>query len=184
MPATLEIRDTPHRLCIYARGPRTYSRLLVALAIGLAAGYFFRHAAFSIPFLLFVVLFAFGLVNEVIACLRGTRVQLLVGNLDLISTGYAPGGYTPSTISRADIFRLEFREAAGGGETPELPQGLYVEYRGSGAWESARCVLPHIDKSQTDQAIEALYHRFPDTGTLASAPPYESDLISLNLNQP
>jgi len=184
MPATLEIRDTSHRLGIYARGPRNYGRLLLTLAVGAVATYFFLHGASSIPFQVFVVLFSFGMVKEVIACLRGTSVQLRVGNLDLISTGHAPGGYTPSTISRADIFTLEFRKAAGGDETPELPQGLYVEYRGGGPWQSARCVLPHIDKSQTDQTIEAVYKRFPDTGTLASTGPYESDLISLNLNQP
>jgi hypothetical protein len=29
-------------------------------------------------------------------------------------------------------------------------------------------VLPHLNETQTEEAIEAIYRRFPDTGTLAS----------------
>jgi hypothetical protein len=185
MSATLEIRDTPQDLSIRVSEPRSYGRLVPIVLVGAFAIYFFLHASSSRAFQLFGLIFAFGLAKEIISSLRGTSVQLRVGNLDLVSSGHAPAGYGPSTISRADIYSFEYRKASGGGgETPEYPQGLYADYRGGGRWQSGRCILPHINQVQAEEVIEAIYKRFPDMGTLAPGDPFESDLISLNLNQP
>ncbi|WP_263367195.1 hypothetical protein [Edaphobacter bradus] len=111
-------------------------------------------------------------------------MTLTVTNLDLISTGHAPDGYSPSSIPRASIYNLEFREAwGGGGEDAPHPSGLYVEHQGV-LHDPVTCVLPHIDSTQTDRAIETILRRFPDTESLA--PPrkaYPSDLTTLNLNK-
>jgi hypothetical protein len=114
--------------------------------------------------------------------LRGTDVHLTVTNLDLISTGHAPDGYHPSTISRADIYNLTFSEGNGGENSQ--PSSLYVEYRGGLFVNANTCVLPHLDTNQTEQVIQAILHRFPDTTTLPPTRPNDPGLISLNLTQP
>jgi hypothetical protein len=45
-------------------------------------------------------------------------------------------------------------------------------------------VLPHLNETQTEEVIEAIYRRFPDTGTLASGDRDKSHLTLLNLSQP
>jgi hypothetical protein len=108
---------------------------------------------------------------------RGTDVELHITNLDFISTGHAPACYKSSSIPRADIYNLKFGEAMSGDF--EQPSGLYVEHHGI-LLNPTTCVLPHIDKAQTEQAMEAIYRRFPDTAHSANSEPY---LTSLNLNQ-
>ena len=125
-----------------------------------------------------------SLIRELISNLRGTKVELKVKNLDFISIGHSPGGCKPSTISRAEIYGLEYRKASGGGDLPDLPEGLYVEHHGGGPWNPNTCVLPHIDKSQAEHAINAILRRFPDTGTLPPSGPFEPYLTSLNLHLP
>lgn len=126
------------------------------------------------------------IVGGVISALRGTAVELHVTNLDFVSSGHAPEDYQPSTIARADIYNLEYRDASGGGDFPELPEGLYVEHLGAGLglWNKSTCVLPHLDKVQTEQVIEAIYRRFPDTGKLPPTGTFEPYLTSRNLNAP
>lgn len=185
MAATLQIRESPKGLTIHVSESRRIGRLVLILLFGGVASYFFLHAASSSRLLQIFVggLFILSLSRETISTLRGTDVEFNVGNLDFISAGHAPEGYKPSTISRADIYGLEFRKASGGGDLPDLPQGLYIEHHGGGRWNSETCVLPHIDKAQTGQVIEAIYSRFPDTGTLAPTGPFEPYLTSLNLNR-
>jgi hypothetical protein len=126
----------------------------------------------------------FTVLKDIISAVRGTDVELLVTNLDLKSTGHAPDGYTPCTVSRADIYNLEFREAIGGGDVSDSPRGLYVEHRGCTPWNSNSCMLPNIDEPQTGEVIKAIYSRFPDTGNLPPTGPLEPYLTSLNLDTP
>jgi len=132
---------------------------------------------------LFGVLVVFSVLSGVISSLRGTAVELLVTELDVISHGHAPEDYTPSVIARADIYNLEFREASGGGDFPELPMGLYVQHHGGLLHNPSSCVLPNIDQVQTGKVIEAIYHRFPDAGKLPSIGAFEPYLTSLNLSK-
>ncbi len=127
---------------------------------------------------------ALVIVRDIVSALRGTAVELRVTNLEFVSSGHAPEDYRPSTIARADIYNLEYREASGGGDFPELPEGLYVEHHsaGLGLWNKSTCILPHLDKAQTEQFIQAIYRRFPDTGKLPSTGAFEPYLTSLNLN--
>lgn len=123
--------------------------------------------------------------RDVISKWRGADVELCVTNLDLISTGNSPSGYRPSTIPRAEIYDLQYREAQlGGGEFPDLPEGLYVEYDQGMPWDASACVLPHVGRIQTEEIIQKIMDRFPDIGKLASRPSKPSPLISLNLNSP
>jgi hypothetical protein len=123
--------------------------------------------------------------KDLIAKWRGADVELRVTNLELVSTGRSPSNYKPSTISRADIYDLQYREAQHGGEEfPDLPEGLYVEYSQGMPWEASACVLPHVGREQTEEIIQKIMARFPDTGTLAIRPSKSSHLISLNLNMP
>jgi hypothetical protein len=62
----------------------------------------------------------------------------------------------------------------------EQPSGLYVEHHGI-LLNPTTCILPHIDEAQTEQVIEAIYHRFPDTAHSSNSEPY---LTSLNLESP
>jgi hypothetical protein len=124
-----------------------------------------------------------GLVRGVFSEWRGADVELRVTNLDLVSKGHSPSDYKPSTISRADIYDLRYREAQQGGEEfPDLPEGLYAEYKRDIPREASACLLPHAGRKQTEEIIQKILDRFPDTGTLASRPSKSSELISLNLN--
>jgi hypothetical protein len=129
-----------------------------------------------------VQLFLLGIVavavtKDIISLLRGTDVELHITNLDFISTGRAPAGYKSSSIPRLDIYHLKFEQAMSGDH--EQPSGLYVEHHGV-LLNPTTCVLPHIDEAHTEQVIEAIYLRFPDTAHTANSEPY---LTSLNLNQ-
>jgi hypothetical protein len=178
MPATFRIEDRASALLVSVTEPGNYGRVALIAVVGSAVGYFFFRAATSTAFRIAVCLFiAFAVIKDAISSLRGTAVQLQVGNLDLISKGHAPGGYGPSTISRADIERFEYRSAGGGGDAAEWPEGLYAEWRGFGPWPSSQCILPGVSQDQADAVIEAIYKRFPDTGTF-------SPIIGLNLSSP
>lgn len=182
MSATLEIRESPDGLAIRVSEPRNVGGVLLTLLGGSFFLYILLHSSESKDRLLvFAGLAVLLLAIDIFARLRGTNVQLHVSNLDFISTGHAPEAYSPSTISRAEIYNMEFREAVGGGEG-ELPMGLYVEHHGGSHWSTGTCVLPNLDKAQTEQVIEAIYRRFPDTGTLPPSGPFEPYLTSLNLS--
>jgi hypothetical protein len=132
------------------------------------------------------VICALVIVKSIVSALRGTAVELRVTNLELISSGHAPEDYSPPVIPRADVYNLQYREASGGGDFPELPEGLYVEHYGAGLglWNKSTCVLPHLDKAKTEQVIQTIYRRFPDTGQLPQVGAFEPYLTSLNLNAP
>jgi hypothetical protein len=186
MPATFHIEEQVNEISVRVTEPRNYGRVIVIVLVEAVAGYFFLHASASRAFQAVICLvLAFILIKDMISSLRGTDVQLRVGNLDVLSSGHAPGGYTSSTISRADIDRFEYRKASGGGgEVPERPEGLYAEWSGVGPWSHSQCILPAISQGQADEVIEAIYKHFPNMGTLSQRKPYKSDLISLNLNPP
>jgi hypothetical protein len=182
MPAKLEIEDLPQGLSFHVTEPRRMGRIIFGAAVGIAATLFFIHFSQAIPLKsAFGGLCAFSVIRSVFSGMRGTDVRLVISNLDFKSSGYAPKDYKSETISRADIGNLEYRKSSGGGEDQELPSGLYVERSGS-VWQYGTCMLPDIDEAQTRQVIEAIYRRFPDTGTLAPVDS-KSDLISLNLNR-
>ena len=67
---------------------------------------------------------ALVIIKSIVSALRGTAVELRVTNLEFISSGDAPEDYSPSVIARADIYNLQYREASGGGDFPELPEGF------------------------------------------------------------
>jgi hypothetical protein len=86
-------------------------------------------------------------------------------------------------VPRADVFRLEYRDAIEDVDLPEQAQGLYAEHRGIGSWAASTCILPQVNRAQTEQIMEAVYRRFPDTGTLSSSAAQPTPLISLHLDQ-
>jgi hypothetical protein len=184
MAATLEIQELPEGLSIHVTEPRRTGRIVLTITVGALATAFFVYAASpSKLYQLFVgLLCAIALIRDLIKNWRGTKVELRLTNLDFISRGRAPDGYGASSIPRAAIYNLEFRKASGGGEDAEYPSGLYIEHHGV-LHNPSTCVLPHIDNTQTDQVIEAIMRRFPDTGTLPPTGPFEPYLTSLNLNR-
>jgi hypothetical protein len=184
VPANLTIREIPDGLSIHVTEPRRLWRILLTLAAGVAVAVMFYYAkGNSYLMRLFVLGFvAVSLIRGIISLARGTDVELSITNLELISTGHAPSGYNSSSIPRADIYSMEFRQATGGSDEAAQPSGLFVEHHGL-LRNPTTCVLPHIDEAQTDQVLEAIYRRFPDTSTLAPSANTDPYLISLNLNQ-
>ncbi len=176
MAATFNIEERASALLVSVTEPGKYGRVALIAGLGGVVGYFFIRAATSTALRVAVCLFlAFVLIKDAISSLRGTAVQLQIRNLDLLSNGHAPGGYSPSTISRADIERFEYRSAGGGGDSAEWPEGLYAEWKGFGPWPSSQCILPGVSQDQADAVIDAIYKRYPDTGTF-------SPIIGLNLS--
>jgi hypothetical protein len=186
MPASFAIRDFPTGISVRVKESRRTWSVLATLVAGSVFLYLVFHTKDEPQGYLLVVgaLCAVVIVKDIVSSLRGTAVELLVTNLEFVSHGHAPEDYTPSTIARADIYNLEFREASGGPDGPQLPKGLYVGHHreGPGPGTSSTCVLPHIDKDQVMEVIEAIYRRFPDTGKLPETGAFEPYLISLNLS--
>lgn len=184
MSVTVDMRDLPDGLSIRVTEPKKTGRILLMIVAGIVAGYLV-HRILDPPMARWLVegVLAIGLLTSVVAALRGCDVELRVTNLDLISRGHAPEGYRASTTPRADVFRFEYRDATGGGEDAEQSQGLYVEHHGIGTWATSNCILPQIDRAQTEQIIGAIYQRFPDTGTLSQSAAQPSPLVTLNLGE-
>jgi hypothetical protein len=179
VPATLTIREVPDGLSIRVTEPRRLRDTLLYLIGGIGMAVFFYYAKFESRLLqLFLLgIVAVLLIKDIVSLLRGTDVELRATNLDFISAGRAPSGYKSSSIPRADVYNLKFDQAMSGDH--EQPSGLYVEHHGI-LRNPTTCVLPHIDEAQTQQVIEAIYRRFPDTAHSANSEPY---LTSLNLTQ-
>jgi hypothetical protein len=179
VPATLTIREVRDGLSIRVTEPRRTGRILLTLAggIGMAAFVYYAKFDFRLLELFFLGIVAVSLIRDVLSTLRGTDVELRVTNLDFLSTGRAPAGYKSSSIPSADIYNLKFEEAMSGDY--ERPSGLYAEHHGI-FLNPTTCILPHIDEAQTEQVIDAIYRRFPDTAHSANSEPY---LTSLNLNR-
>jgi hypothetical protein len=186
MSVTVDTRDLPEGLSIRVTEPKKSGRILLTIVTGIVACYFLYRIPLDPPMPRWLVegVLAIGILASVIAALRGCNVELRVTNLDFVSTGRAPDGYKASTTPRADVFRLEYHDAIGGVDVPEQAQGLYAEHRGIGSWAASTCILPQVNRAQTEQIIEAIYRRFPDTGTLSSSDAQPTQLISLNLGKP
>lgn len=188
VPASLEIREFSSGISVRVSESRQRGRALATLAAGSFFLYLVFHSTSEPQAYLYVIggVCVLTIVGGIVSALRGTAVELHVSNLDFVSSGHAPEDYHSSTIARADIYNLEYRDASGGGDFPELPEGLYVEHlsSGLGLWNKSTCVLPHLDKAQTEQVIEAIYRRFPDTGKLPPTGAFDPYLTSLNLNAP
>jgi hypothetical protein len=186
MVATLQIRDTEDGLSIrVTKGRRGWTTLLDITGASLFFYFLYHSSASQIVLILITAFCVFVLLKDIMSGVRGTNVEMRVTNLDLISTGQAPGGYAPSSVSRADIYNLEFKEAnSGRGRTEDLPDGLYVQHHGDASLHGHTCILPHIDKPQTEKVIQAILRRFPDTETIAPTLSFEPYLTTLNLSSP
>ena len=184
MLASIEIRELSEELRVRVTERGNNGAVLLNLAAGAVFGLIALR--FLTGSVLTVAVLALGAVItvRVISIFQGADVQLRINNLDLISVGHSPSDYRSSTIPRADVCNLTFREASGGGgEFPDLPQGLYVEHNG-GLWNSETCVLPHTNNIQTQEVIELILRKYPDTGTLQRTNRGDSYLTLLNLSEP
>ena len=186
MAADLQIRDIEKGLMIRVREEGHFRWVLVNFAGAAVFLYIFLHlkSQSKLFFALVIEILAVSTIRSVFAELRGTGVELDISDDGFESKGHAPGGYLPCRILREDIYSLEFRNSCGGGDFPELPMGLYVIHYGGSRSDSAWCVLPHIDKTQTEEVIRAIRNRFLDIDDASRAGPFNHDLISLNLNSP
>jgi hypothetical protein len=185
MKSGLEKREEPDRLVFQVKQARRLGNLLWTI-VALIAFYLFWRVLPSrterVPVACVILLL---LARQIFVTWRGTHVELHVTNLDLVSKGRSPGGYRSITISRADIYDLEYRAAQpGGGEVEDLPEGLYAVYKQLMPWDASHCMLPEVGRRQAEEIIQEIMHRFPDTGALASRPSTPSELTSLNLNMP
>ena len=184
MPVTLEIRELPEEVSIRVTEPRRIGSILFTLSAGVVIGFAFIHALSGATRILAGAALAAIIGMKIVSALRGADVRLRVTNLDFVSTGHSPSDYRSSIISRTDVYGLEFREANGGGDDfPDLPQGLYIEHNVM-PWNTATCVLPHANRVQTNEVIEAILRMFPDTGTLPQTSKGKPYLTLLNLSQP
>jgi hypothetical protein len=180
--ATLDIRDTGEGISACVTVPIHLWRIVWEVAGGSVFIVFLTRSTMSKVLLdSLLALVVFLIVKDIVSSARGTEVELLVTAAGFVSSGHAPGGYSPGSIAMDDISNLRYRAAEGGGDDREYPSGLYVElYRGN-SWSPGKCVLPHLDEAQTNQAIEAIRRRFPDVPFGAAEP---NGLILLNLNKP
>jgi hypothetical protein len=110
---------------------------------------------------------------------RTVRVELRITQFEMLVTGHLRSvpDLNPR-IPMANIRRLEYR--AGQGKVgPEQFGGLYAVQR----WK-ADCVLPRLDEKQTQQAIDAIYRRFPFIPVSPERDVPGRDLVTLDLNSP
>ena len=183
MPAQLEIAEEPVGLTFSVAESGYLWKAAGALVFGvgfLAVYLHFFTGGSRLVAIFFLGLCLLSMTRALIAYARGTQVNFRATNLELTSTGFAKD-YRPSSIPRADVQRLEYRKESGGGDSAVYPSGLYVE--GRSLW-STQCLLPHIDEAQTNQVIDRIYARFPDTSSSTLTGPEDSDIIALGLNRP
>jgi hypothetical protein len=116
MKFSLEIREGLDGCVVHVKQSRNPNHILLTTAVSLVALYFFWQIPQPRVTQIFVGCIILALSGrDLISKWRGADVELCVTNLDLISTGNSPGGYRPSTIPRADIYDLQYREAQLGG---------------------------------------------------------------------
>jgi hypothetical protein len=116
MKFSLEIREGLDGCVVHVKQSRNPNHILLTTAVSLVALYLFwqiPQPRITQVFVGCIILVLSG--RDVISKWRGADVELCVTNLDLISTGNSPSGYRPSTIPRADIYDLQYREAQPGG---------------------------------------------------------------------
>lgn len=168
MSVTLELRDMPRGVLIRVKEPRNRGRIALALAAELGCGLYLSRLSLNSTTLrtLLWSVFVLSCWRSIASLFRGCDVELQVTNLEVASRGHSPGGYEPSTVSRADVTDLEYRDASGGVDVPEQPQGLYLERDGISRWNMSNCVLPQVSREQAETVIDFIHHRFPDTGAL------------------
>jgi hypothetical protein len=169
MSARLKMNQLPRELVVRVTERRDIKSIVLIASVG-AVFALFLLSAFSGPtraLALGVTARILGI--EIVSAFRGADVELRVNNLDFVSSGHSPSDYHPSIISRADVVGLEFREAnPGGADFPDLPQGLCIEHGGA-PWSSATCVLPHANRIQSNDVVDAILQLFPDTGAFPRA---------------
>jgi hypothetical protein len=87
-----------------------------------------------------------------LATARGSRAQLTVSNVELVTTGNigSRGSWSSRVVCTGDVRGLEFRDAG-----PNR-SGLYALTA-----RSALCILPFIDYADAMKAISAIRARFP-----------------------
>jgi hypothetical protein len=184
MSATIEIRELPEELSVRVAERGSIGVVFLNLAGGAVFGWIALRFLSGAILIAAVLALVAVITMQIIRVFQGADVQLRINNLDLISVGHSPSGYSSSVIPRADVSNLTFREASGGGgDFPDLPQGLYVEHNG-GLWNGATCVLPHTDSIQTQEVIDSILRKYPDTGTLRRSDRDDSYLTLLNLSKP
>lgn len=185
MPAVLDVRETPDGLRIRVHKPANRALTALVLIGGAVFSFFIFHSTDG-PYQYRAAIGAICILATALQLWRinrGTNVVLEVNKLDLISTGHAPGRFEPTSIARADIYQLSFKE----GFTREDfgTDGLYAEHHGI-LRNAETCILPGIDAHQAEEVIAAIMSRFPDTGTLKdskeSKRPRSSSLTSLDLS--
>lgn len=183
MPAPLQIRDLPSGISATVKKTGRVGNAIIILIFGVIALCLAVRMSGDSSLLVGGVISILSLASA-FSVLRGTEAELQVTDTEFISSGYAPEGHDATILLRADIYRLEYREASGGGDSMEFPEGLYVLHQSYGrvSPEKNTCVLPNIDRSQAEAVIQAIYHRFPDTEKSLSSKPFESYPITLNLN--
>ena len=127
MSANLKIREKPGELVVRVTELRDIKSILMNVSAGGVVALLFFHAFSGSTRVVAMGVTAVIIGMKIISAFGGADVELRVDNLDFVSTGHSPSDYQPSTIARADVSGLEFREANGGGaEFPDLPQGLYL----------------------------------------------------------
>jgi len=184
MRTDLSIQTNGAGMLIRVEAPMDLLRIVLTLAGG---GLFLYFASRSSEFggwisLAVVAILGLAVMKEVYAGLRGTDVELAIENLNFSTSGHAPGGYIPGYVAREDLISLAFREREGGGEDEERPRGLYADYSSDSPNETRLCLLPHINKEQSEEVIQAIRQRFPEVEKLTSGRFPKGGLISLNLD--
>jgi len=184
MNVHFEMIETPEGFTIHVERPRSWvETILNAAACGVVTYIFIRY----VPQMSAIIA---NSISIVVAALAGysrgqpRSITTTITKFEAHIVGTVSGGYRPPPyVPLADISYLEYREAvSGGGETADQPEGLWAVLENSSA-----CLVPYIEKSQTEALVTAIHKRFEHI--LGSAPSRSTGfsatgLIQLNLNKP
>jgi len=154
MTTEFSIRRTDDELHfrVVAKYPVIFRCLLPAFLAAVVALVF--HKAVS-PVALVAAILAGGTIC--ILPLRDKFSELLANNLEFIARGrFGRQNVRTKTISRVDIRGFVYKKSDLT-EPIGRPPGLYAQRALSGT-----CVLAYINPRQCDEAIEAIYERFPE----------------------
>lgn len=180
MPIDLTIDETPDRIFIVVKRPRSLWETISGGLISAVVAYFFATTYLHKTHLVdYTISISIGILSGLIE-FKPRKITTAITKFEIQPVGSFGGGYLPNRqVPMADISGFEFREQT---NKPYRPSGLYANLKSGGT-----CVVPYIDLRQTEILIETIYKNFAHV--LSSVEEvgssiFSNDFIKLNLKQP
>ncbi len=153
--------DTELHIRVVVKYPVILRYLLPAFLAAVVGFVFYKDVS---PVALAAVIIAAGTIG--ILPLRNKPAELRASNFEFVAQyRFGRQRYTTKAIPRADILGFKYKKSDLT-EPIGRPRGLYAVRA-----HFNTCILAYIDEKQCDEAVEAIYERFPEMRVTAPFKP-------------